>query len=270
MRTRRIRLVAIALCALGAGGFGAAARSAAPSPARVEVDAVDDAYVMPSLVKGGVVAMRFRNRGKELHEFAFGRIDKGHTFAEAVQAFDQGTEAAWFHDLGGPGLLTPGAEITITRTLPAGTYFFIDAVPNTKGVPHYKLGMARSFTIAGNSGAELPKATAVITAEKTRFAVPQLRAGLQTIELRNRAGSGRGFQLVTLNHGKTEADAKRWAHSIESTGKLPPGPMAMTFLGAMQTIPNDTSVYLTVNLQAGRRYHLSDDESGIKADFTPR
>ncbi|RDI75561.1 hypothetical protein Gocc_1359 [Gaiella occulta] len=266
----RILLPALALPALAAAGFVAAAHGAAPRPGPVEVDAADYAYVMPSVVKGGVVAMRFRNTGKEPHEFAFGRIDKGHTFAQALRAFDRGKDVAWVHDFGGPPLLTPGAEITITRKLPPGNYFFICAVPDAKGVRHSKLGMARAFTITGDSGAQLPKADAVITAGKKRFVVPQLQAGRQTIELRNRAGTGRGFGLVTLNPGKTKADVDRWVKSIETTGKLPAGPMPMTFLGAMQTIPSGTSVYLTVNLEAGRRYRVSDDESGIQAVFTPR
>lgn len=266
----RILLVALGLGALAAAGLGVAARNGTPSPAPVEVDALDYAYVMPSVVKGGVVAMQFRNKGKELHEFAVGRIEKGHTFAQALRALHQGKKVAWIHDPGGPGLLTPGAEITITRKLPSGTYLFVCGVPSTKGVSHLELGMVRSFTIAGDSGARLPKADAVITAGRERFAVPRLRAGIQTIELRNRAGSGRGFQLVTLNPGKTHADAERWAKLIDSTGKMPPGPTPMTFLGAMQTIPSGTSVYLTVNLEAGRRYHISDDESGIQADFMPR
>jgi hypothetical protein len=38
----------------------------------------------------------------------------------------------------------------------------------------------------------------------------------------------------------------------------------------MQTIPSGTSVYLTIRLDAGRRYELSDDESGLQATFTPR
>jgi hypothetical protein len=37
----------------------------------------------------------------------------------------------------------------------------------------------------------------------------------------------------------------------------------------MQTIPSGTSVFLTVTLEAGRLYHLTDDESGIEAEFTP-
>ena len=266
----RIRIVftVLGLAALAATGFAAAARTSAPAP--VVVDAVDYAYAMPSTVKGGVVAMRFRNKGKELHEFAFGRIDAGHTLAEARRSFETGKESSWLHDLGGPGLLTQGSEIEITRTLRPGTYFFLCGIPNHKGVSHLKLGMLRSFTVVGDSGRSLPTADAVITAGKKRFFVPKLKAGPQTIELRNRAGAGRGFQLTTINPGTTKADADRWVKVIETTGKQPRSPSPVTILGAMQTIPSGTSVYLTVKLEAGRSYHISDDESGVQADFTPR
>ena len=168
----------LVVAAVGCGG----SNTAAPEP--VEVDGADYAYVMPDEIKGGVVSMRFRNTGKEPHEFAFGRIDKGHTFGDLLKMFDKNQgDVTWVHDVAGPPLLTPGAEITITRKLEPGTYFFVCFLPNTRGVPHAKLGMRRSFTIAGDSGAELPKPDAVITAEKKRFVVPELKAGRQTIEL---------------------------------------------------------------------------------------
>ena len=110
----------------------------------------------------------------------------------------------------------------------------------------------------------------MITATKKGFVVPAIGAGTQTIELRNRAGAGRGFLLATLNPGKTQADVARWTKQIESTGKQPRGPMPMTLLGATQTIPSGTSVFVTVKLDAGRGYHVSDDESGAEAAFTPR
>ena len=264
----RILIAVLGLGVLAVSGLGAAARETTPAP--ITVDAVDYAYAMPNTVKGGVVAMRFRNRGRELHQFAFGRIDAGYTLAEARRSFETGKENSWLHDLGGPGLLTQGSQIEITRKLGPGTYFFLCAIPSVKGVSHLKLGMLRSFTVSGDSGRSLPTADAVVTAGKKRYFVPQLKAGVQTIELRNRAGAGRGFQLVTLNAGKTQADAERWFKKIETTGKQPRGKAPMTILGAMQTIPSGTSVYLKLNLEAGRSYHISDDESGIQADFTPR
>lgn len=264
----RVVFTVLGLGALATAGLGVAARETAPTP--VTVDAVDYAYAMPTTVKGGVVTMRFRNKGRELHEFAFGRIDPGHTLAEARRSFETGKETSWLHDLGGPGLLTQGSEIEITRVLRPGTYFFLCGIPDHKGVSHLKRGMLRSFTVVGDSGRTLPTPDAVITAGKKRFFVPKLSAGSQTIELRNRAGAGRGFQLTTINPGKTEADVDRWVKVIETTGKQPRRPMPFTILGAMQTIPSGTSVYLKLNLEAGRSYHLSDDESGIQANFAPR
>lgn len=44
----------------------------------------------------------------------------------------------------------------------------------------------------------------------------------------------------------------------------------MTFHGAMQTIPAGASVFLTVNLEAGTTYTVLDDESGDRAELTPR
>jgi uncharacterized cupredoxin-like copper-binding protein len=271
MGRARIALPALVVAALAAGAFGAVARgSGAGRPVPVDVAGGDYAYVMPDVVKGGVVAMRFRNIGKEPHEFAFGRIDGRHTLAEALKGVESGKAVSWVHDLAGPPLLTPGASITITRTLRPGRYFFACYIPNHKGVPHIALGMKRAFTVRGDSGAQLPRVEAVIVAEPKRFAVPVLHAGTQTIELRNRAGTGRGFELSTLNPGKTLADAGRWGGSIDKTGKLPAGLPPFTALGAIQTIPNGTSVFLTVTLDAGRRYRLSDDDSGITTWFTAR
>lgn len=264
----RVLLPALALAALVAAGFGAAARSGVPAPIQVDVD--EHGYTMPAVIKGGVVAMRFRNVGHELHEFALGRIDKGHTFAQAVRMFEQHKEVPWIHDVAGPGVMTPGTEIVITRQLPPGRYFLVDGVPSTNGVQFEKLGGRKAFTIVGDSANRLPAADAVIIAEKKRFVIPQLQAGVRTIELRNRAGVGRGFMLATLNPGKTRADADRWFKPLETVGRQSRTPAPVTLLGAMQTVPSGTSVYLTVKLEAGRRYHLSDDESDVQADFTPR
>jgi hypothetical protein len=273
--------VLVALVAAGCSGSGPSNPSQAtvgqvsspsePSPPPIEVDAADYAFVMPDRIKGGVVSMRFRNTGKELHEFALVRIGEGHTVDDVLAALQKsGDDLPWLTDMAGPPLLTPGAEIGITRKLDPGTYAFLCYVPNTKGVPHVQLGMTRKFTVAGDSGAELRKPDALITARAKRFVVPNLRAGRQTIELRNASGGERGFILTTFNPGKTEADAERWFGRIESSGRLPRTPAPLTGLGAIQSIPNGTSVYLTVDLEAGRTYRLTEDEHGFETDFTPR
>lgn len=257
-------VIAVALVAVGIG-------SAAHGPSQLTITAIENAYLMPrTTVAGRVVSIRFRNVGKELHEFAFGSIDEGHTLADAKRAMDKGEEPSWMHDLGGPGPMTPGADLTVTRPLQPGTYFLFDGTPNHEGVSHAKLGMIRAFRVVGRSSQGVPEADAVVTARAKRFVVPKLVGGRQTIELRNRAGAPRGFMLASLQPGKTPADVERWTKQIESTGKLPVGPVPMMLLGAMQTIPSGTSVFVTLTLEKGRAYHLSDDESGVAADFTVR
>jgi hypothetical protein len=260
----------LAAVAAGCGGNATAQAPTATAPAPVNVEVSEYHYSMPSVIKGGVVAMHFRNTGTEPHEFGIGRLDKGHTPAEFRKAFAAGKEVTWAHDIGGPPLLTPGADITITRTFQPGTYVLLCGVPNTKGIPHIKLGEFRSFTVSGNTGATLPNPDAVITAGNKTFHVPTLTAGKQTIELRNTSTKGRGFILMTLNPGNTQADFDKWSQSIGSTGRLPTTPLPATFLGAMQTIPSGASVFITVKLEAGREYQISDDESGIHAGFTPK
>ena len=265
----RFLSVVTALGGVLAATVAGAAGSGGAGPRPVTVDAVDYAYAMPSRLTGPVVALQLRNRSKELHEFSLGRIDGNHTVADVVAAFEAHKEPGWLHDVGGPGLVSPGTSFTYTRSLQPGRYVFLCAVPDHAGVSHLQHGMVRAFTVTSGGSSATPAPTAVITVTKKGFAVPRIGAGTQVIELRNRAGAGRGFMLATLNPGRTQADVERWTKRIESTGKQPAGAMPMTLLGATQTIPSGAAVFVTVKLDAGRVYHVSDDDSGAQATFTP-
>lgn len=272
MARRTFICLAAAAGALVIAGCGSGGDDPAPAARSATVEASDTGYEMPDQVAGGVVAMRFRNVGAQPHAFDLARVEGDHTAAEvagAVREARQGAPAPWLEDVAGPPLLTPGGDITITRALDDGTYVLFDSFPDTRGVAGTERGLLHTFTVAGDSGATLPAADAVITAEKSRYDVPPLAAGTHTIELRNAAAAEREFTLASVNPGRTEADVGRWAQSIGTTGRLPATPVPATFLGAIQTIPAGTSVFLTVTLEAGREYALND-ESGLMARFTPR
>lgn len=272
MRHQTLSALAALAALTAAAGCGAGDDAGARPSSPVDVDVTDSGYVMPDRIAGGVVAMRFHNSGSQPHEVAMGRAEGGHTAAEvqAAATTSSGEEPDWLHDVGGPPLLTPGADITVTRTLEPGVYVILDGVPDATGTPGRSRGLVKTFTVSGESGASLPVPDAVVVAAKRRYVVPPLTAGTHTIELRNSSGSPRGFLLSSLNPGRTTADAERWIADLEGSGKLPAAAMPFTVLGAMQTIPSGTSVYVTVGLEAGRTYRLSDDESGIAAMFTPR
>lgn len=122
--------------------------------------------------------------------------------------------------------------------------------------------MIASFKADGDSGAELPEPDAAIVAHEEHYDVPELDAGTRTIELRNAASGPREFNVVRLNPGKTIADAEKWFAS----GSKGPAPLA--FLGAMQSIPAGTSVFLTLELESGQHYVVVEEEHGYRADLT--
>ncbi len=230
----------------------------------VTVEAGDYAYVMPGEIEGGVVSMRFRNTGNEPHEFAFGKIRGGHSIDELIRdLFANEGSVPYAEDLGGVPLLSPGAEVTITRTLAPGTYGFLCFVPNAAGKLHLHLGMKRQFRVVGNSDAELPEPDAVITATETGFNMPPIEAGRRTIELRNESGKDREWNLTVYAPGKTSKDVEAWAN--DGLKGDPPA----TFYGAMQSIPSGASVFLTIELESGKTYTLEDLDAAISAEIQP-
>lgn len=245
-----------ALVVLAAAGCGGSEDAAAPV---VDVRGDEYAYVMPDRIDGGVVEMSFSNTGKELHEYALARLDDGKTAAD-VRAYLADPKTAesgppeWIEDIGGVPTLSQGEQVSITRELRPGTYVMLCFVPAPDGRPHIAHGMVRTFDVGERSDAKLPEPDAVITATDDAFEVPRLEAGRQTIELRNGSTRPREFYLLAPNPGKSLADVERWGE-----GGFKGAPVA-TFLGAMQSIPPKTSVFLGVDLKAGTRYLLFDEE----------
>lgn len=251
-----------------AGGTTAATTAEAEAEsAAVEVKGAEYAFLMPEKTEGGVVSFRTSNVGKEIHEYALGRLDEGKTLEDVKKRLAQGEgePPSWFEDVGGVPVLSQGEEITITRDLEPGTYVMLCFLPSPKGVPHVNLGMIKSFELVGDSGRELPEPDAVIAAKNGTYEIPAIEAGRQTLELRNADTREREFFLVSFKPGKTLQDIEAWG---EGGFK---GPAPGTFHGAMQTIPPGTSVYLDIELKPGVEYTLSDTsgERPITGTFTP-
>jgi uncharacterized cupredoxin-like copper-binding protein len=251
-----VSLVAVAALALASCGGDDGSEA-------ITVTATEYAYDMPPSVDGGVVKMKFLNGGAAPHEFALTKLDEGKTLADLDGVLKTGKEPpSWAHDVAGVPAMTAGAEVEITRELEPGTYAFLCFIPTKGGKTHYDLGMKHEFKVEGDSGDQLPEPDGKITAGKDSFEVPEVAAGSQTLELRNTASEPREFNLASLNPGKTRANADAWFRSGFS-GEAP-----LQLLGAMQSIPPDTSVFLTTEFEAGRTYFVSDEENGIQQKFS--
>ena len=233
----------------------------------IDVQGDEYAFVMPDEAEGGVVRFNVSNTGKELHEYALGRLDEGKTLDDVKEALESGEDdpPEWFVDVGGVPLLSPGEELGLTRELEAGTYVFLCFIPTPQGVPHVELGMLKSFELKGDSGARLPDPDAVIVANDAGYDIPELTAGEQTIELRNADDREREFFLVVLEPGTEIEDLDRFFEEGEK------GPPPAQFHGAMQTIPAGTSVFIDIDLKEGVEYTLNDasGDQPVVATFTP-
>lgn len=252
-------VVVVALSVAGCGG------GAGVQP--IEVQGNEYAFVMPDEAEGGVVRFNVSNTGKELHEYALGRLDEGKTLDDVKEALasEQEDPPEWFVDVGGVPLLSPGEELGLTRELQAGTYVFLCFIPSPQGVPHVELGMLKSFELTGDSGQTLPEPDAVIIANDAGYQVPELSAGEQTIELRNADNREREFFLIALKSGTEIEDLDRF---FEAGAK---GAPPAQFHGAMQTIPVGTSVFIDIDLEEGVEYTLNDasGDEPVVARFTP-
>jgi uncharacterized cupredoxin-like copper-binding protein len=252
-----VALFVAVLAVAGCGGGDGAAET-------VRVEGTEYAYVTPGQIEGGVVSMEFANTGEELHEYAMGRLAPGKTFADFRRELEDGGEEGPSSsvDVGGVPLLSPGEEVTITRRLEPGTHVLVCFVPTTGGNTHFDEGMVGSFVVDGDSDAELPEADGAIVAREDSYDVPDLEAGTKTIELRNEASDPREFNLLRLNPGKTIADAEKWFESGNE------GPAPLAFVGAMQSIPASSSVFLTLDFESGQRYVVFEEENGFRAEVT--
>jgi hypothetical protein len=257
---RKTWLLVAGLALAGCGGSDEAALPV------VDVRGDEYAYVMPERIEGGVVTMRFSNTGEELHEYALARLDEGKTRADVDEYLadpesPQGGPPDWIEDIGGVPTLSQDEEVSITRTLESGTYVLLCFVPAPDGRPHIAHGMVRTFEVGEPGEAALPEPDAIVTATDDGFELPELEAGRQMLELRNESAAPREFYLYSPNPGVTLAEVEAWGE-----GGFEGEPLA-TFLGAMQSIPPGTSVFLTVDLQAGERYVFFDEELS-EAEFS--
>lgn len=254
------------LLAAGVALAGCGGKDEAAAPPVVEVRGDEYAYVIPERIEGGVVTMRFTNTGEELHEYALARLDDGKTRAD-VDAYLADPESMqsgppeWIEDIGGVPTLSQNEEVSITRELERGTYVMLCFVPAPDGRPHIAHGMVKTFEVGEPGAAEVPEPDAVVTATDDGFEIPELEAGEQMLELRNGSEAPREFYLYSPNEGVTLADVEQWGES-----GFKGDPLA-TFLGAMQSIPAGSSVFLTVDLKAGKRYVFFDEELS-EAEFS--
>lgn len=214
----------------------AALLAAAPPPAYpvVNITASDYGLEMPASVPAGLVEVRLRNAGKELHHALLIRLDGVHTARELVAQLKPGAPLpSWAHPVGGPNAAGPTQEISTVLRLEPGNYVALCVIPSPDGKPHFAKGMQRGFVVASGMGRQPAEPVADVTLTLTDYAFTfskPITPGKHTIKIVNAAAQPHEAVLMELVPGKTPADFLKWAEKPDGP---PPIKRAMSGAGDM-------------------------------------
>jgi len=169
--------VLMAAAAAGCGGNGHGATSLSISIGESGGAATFDA---PKSSEGGLVEVKFDNRGKVPHSVQLALVKGGHSVEEGLKIVqgESPRTPEWLRAEGGVGTTAPGETRTASLNLPAGTYALTElGGPGLTGEP----ATGSLEVTAGDEGA-LPSTSATVTAAETgkdRFAweISGLKAG---------------------------------------------------------------------------------------------
>jgi hypothetical protein len=234
------------------------------------VTGTEYAFDAPDEVTGGVVTMKFENKGQLKHEAVL--LSIGDTpVAQAVKDFgpvlEGGPFPAYLNASGGVGTVDAGKSGTSTFMLDEGNYIFIcvlsdaDSMENPEAAgdlpPHFQSGMVKALTVKGDNGRSLPAADGTIVARDYSFEIPPLSAGSKTLVFKNESAEQlHHVVLMEFPAGMDEAGAAKAFEAMASAGPdspPPSGPMPEEIGGSAVFGPGLGGTF-EAKFQAGRTY----------------
>jgi hypothetical protein len=191
----------------------------------ITVTASDYAFAAPDSVPAGLTEIRLENRGAEMHHVMLIRLDAGKTMNDLFAAMKaDGPLPSWAREVGGPNTPGPGGQSTAIVRLAAGRYAMICVIPSPDGKPHVMKGMAKEVVVTpaisntANANVHV-SSTMTLLDYAYQFSQP-LKAGRQTIRVKNGAAQPHEVLVVRLQPGKTPGDVLAWMEKMDGP---PPG-----------------------------------------------
>jgi hypothetical protein len=189
------------------------------------VTASEYAFAAPDSVPAGLTEIRLENRGTEMHHVLLIRLDGGKTMSDLFATMKgDGPLPSWAREVGGPNTPGPGGESVAILRLSAGRYAMICVIPSADGKPHVMKGMAKEVIVTpatSNTANANVRVSSTMTLLDYAFQFSQpLKAGRQTIRVKNDAAQPHEVLVVRLQPGKKPADVLAWMEKMEGP---PPG-----------------------------------------------
>ena len=232
------------------------------------IDLGADRYriVAPARVHGGVVRIRFTNRGKIPHDAQLVRVDGAHSVADVADTVhtDGAPTPEWLHAEGGVGTLGAGQSGVATVVLPVGSYVILDTGVDEDDIPFAKAGAARPLQVV-DSGDALPPADTVVTESEYSFSIGKLRPGSETIRVQNVGRQPHQFLAAPIVAGRSLDDVRQAFSS--SSGSQGPSPVDLAKAVSVSRLDPGRALVTTLRLERGTYAFvclLSDREGGAR------
>ncbi|MDP8910033.1 MAG: hypothetical protein M3N47_13175 [Chloroflexota bacterium] len=206
---------ALALSACGDDGGGGS-----PAPRKLAVEVVQAGenrfrLSAPRSVEAGLVEITLTSpAGSTSHDAQLVRVEGDHTLDEVVKtlAVEGAPIPPWMAPAGGVGQTDAGATGRSVQRVSPGTYHILDTgQPEGDDVKSYfETGAVATFKVTGDAAAaNLPHATAKITAREYAFSVRGLTAGRNEVEFANAGNEPHHVIAMPYREGATLADVKK-------------------------------------------------------------
>ena len=193
-----------------------AAAQKPPSPEKEATSAftaVGYRFEGPPRVPAGLVTLRLENRGTRAHMLGVLRLAGEATAADVLAA-------AWDYPAtplppfvtwaSGPAAVDPSGMAEATVALDPGRYALVCLMPDgDRGVTHLARGMIRPLEVQGLAVSHAQTPAADVTVDLREFSYTfdlPIRAGLQTVRVRNRGQQRHELQVARLPGGVTVED----------------------------------------------------------------
>lgn len=226
------------------------------------------AFETSGSLQPGVGAITFDNTDDVTHMLALAQLKDGVTVDQIRAAMDKGEQEAGklFVDpqgpapLGSPAPVGPGESSTVTAVgLKPGTYGMICFFTDSKGEPHWKMGMISEMKISGDKVTEKPSSDGTITVDDQAITMPDGFDGSGTFLVTNSGKKPHSLSLARLDSGTSLATYAGAVGQSQQSGKsidVDGGVM----VGGVDELNPGQSAYLTVDLKQGHYGYLSPDD----------
>jgi hypothetical protein len=199
---------ALALTACGGDGDAAKTGSTRLVPAGTKVGKLDITvtepkpgrfrYYAPKTIRAGLVRIRLKNEGADIHKAQLRRVGEGHSVEEALRIGRPWPP--WLTYAGGTSFARAGKTATAVQRLDPGTYWVGDDAEDR--------GEIATLRVIGEpADAKLPAPQAKVTAVDYAFKFSDLEAGHAAVEFANSGKEPHHAYFALLRDGRTVAEA---------------------------------------------------------------